>query len=57
MLLFDEKSQCSFGKKNIALKASQYYIKDGPRKTTVDFQKNITEKTELKKEKLKTEKK
>lgn len=44
VLLFDEKSQCSFGKKNIALKASQYYIKDGPRKTTVDFKKNITEK-------------
>jgi uncharacterized heparinase superfamily protein len=44
ILLLNEKSQCSFGKKNVLRSIPQYYIKDGPRKTPINYEKTITEK-------------
>ena len=44
VLLFNEKSQCSFGKKPFSRYYSQYYIKDGPRNTKITYENSITEK-------------
>ena len=44
VLLFNEKSQCSFGKKPFSRNNSYYYIKDGPRHTEVNSENSITEK-------------
>ena len=44
VLLFNEKSQCSFGKKPFSRNNSYYYIKDGPRNTKMNFERSITEK-------------
>ncbi len=44
VLLFNEKSQCSFGKKHFSRNNSHYYIKDGPRNTKVNCERSITEK-------------
>ena len=45
VLLFNEKSQCSFGKKIFSRGNSYYYIKDGPRNTKISCENSITEKT------------
>ncbi len=45
ILLFNERSQCSFGKKYFSGKMPYYYTQDGPKKTTLDCEKSITEKT------------
>ena len=44
VLLLNEKSQCSFGKKPFSRNNSYYYIKDGPRNTKMNFERSITEK-------------
>ena len=44
VLLLNEKSQCSFGKKPFSRNNSYYYIKDGPRNTKINFERSITEK-------------
>ena len=44
VLLFNEKSQCSFGKKSFSRTNSYYYIKDGPRNTKISYENSITEK-------------
>ena len=44
VLLFNEKSQCSFGKKIFSRGNSYYYIKDGPRNTKISCENSITEK-------------
>ena len=44
VLLFNEKSQCSFGKKPFSRNNSYYYLKDGPRNTKLNFENSITEK-------------
>ena len=44
VLLFNEKSQCSFGKKTFSRNGSYYYIKDGPRNTKMNYEHSITEK-------------
>ena len=40
----NEKSQCSFGKRHALRGIPQYYIKDGPRKTSINYEKTITQK-------------
>ncbi len=45
VLLFNEKSQCSFGKKYFSRRAPNYYIKDGPRNTETNYSNSITKKT------------
>ncbi len=44
VLLFNEKSQCSFGKKHFSKSTPYYYIKDGPRNTETNYSNSITEK-------------
>ncbi|MDC3090360.1 heparinase II/III-family protein, partial [Paracoccaceae bacterium] len=44
VLLFNEKSQCSFGKKYFSRSTPHYYIKDGPRNTETNYSNSITEK-------------
>ncbi len=44
VLLFNEKSQCSFGKKPFSRNNSYYYIKDGPKNTKINYENSITEK-------------
>ena len=44
VLLFNEKSQCSFGKKHFSKSTPYYYIKDGPRNTEANYSNSITEK-------------
>ena len=44
VLLLNEKSQCSFGKKPFSRNNSYYYIKDGPRNTKMNCERSITEK-------------
>ncbi len=44
VLLFNEKSQCSFGKKHFSRNNSHYYIKDGPRNTKMNCERSITKK-------------
>ena len=44
LMLFNEKSQCSFGKKYFSGNTPSYYIKDGPRKTEINCVNSITEK-------------
>ncbi len=44
VLLFNEKSQCSFGKTPFS-RNNFYYIKDGPRNTKINCENSITEKT------------
>ncbi|MDC3169457.1 heparinase II/III family protein [Paracoccaceae bacterium] len=44
VLLFNEKSQCSFGKKFFSKGTPYYYMKDGPRDTETNFINSITEK-------------
>ncbi len=44
VLLFNEKSQCSFGKKPFSRNNSYYYITDGPRNTEINCENSITEK-------------
>ena len=44
VLLFNEKSQCSFGKSFFAKSTPYYYIKDGPRNTKTNCINSITEK-------------
>ena len=44
VLLFNEKSQCSFGKKHFSKSTPYYYIKDGPRNTKTNYSNSITEK-------------
>ena len=43
--MFNEKSQCSFGKNIFSRGNSYYYIKDGPRNTKISWENSITEKT------------
>ena len=45
VLLFNEKSQCSFGKKYFSKNTAFYYIKDGPKKTRMHCGNAISEKT------------
>ncbi len=44
VLLFNEKSQCSFGKKSFSRRNSFYYIKDGPKNTQISCENSLTEK-------------
>jgi len=44
VLLFNEKSQCSFGKKSFSRRNSIYYIKDGPKNTKISCENSLTEK-------------
>ena len=44
VLLFNEKSQCSFGKKHFSGSTPFYYVKDGPRNTKTYCSNSITEK-------------
>jgi uncharacterized heparinase superfamily protein len=44
VLLFNEKSQCSFGKKYFSKNAPFYYIKDGPKNTKMNCGNAISEK-------------
>ncbi len=44
VLLFNEKSQCSFGKKYFSRSIPYYYIKDGPRNFETNYSNSITEK-------------
>ena len=44
VLLFNEKSQCSFGKRFFSKSTPYYYIKDGPRNTKINCINSITEK-------------
>ena len=44
VLLFNEKSQCSFGKYIFSRGNSYYYIKDGPRNTKISCENSLTEK-------------
>jgi uncharacterized heparinase superfamily protein len=44
VLLFNEKSQCTFGKKSFSRRNSYYYIKDGPRNTKFSCENSLTEK-------------
>ena len=45
VLLLNEKSQCSFGKKPFSRNNSYYYISDGPKDIKVNYESSITEKT------------
>ncbi len=45
VMLLNEKSQCSFGKKPFSRNNSYYYIADGPRDIKVNCESSITEKT------------
>ena len=44
VLLLNEKSQCSFGKKPFSRNNSYYYVMDGPRNTKLNCENSITEK-------------
>ena len=44
VLLLNEKSQCSFGKKPFSRNNSYYYATDGPANTKLNFENSITEK-------------
>ena len=44
VLLFNEKSQCSFGKKYFSKNTPFYYIKDGPKNTSMNCGNSISEK-------------
>jgi len=44
VLLLNERSQCSFGKKYFSRSAPYYYLKDGPRNTETKNSNSITEK-------------
>ena len=44
LLLFNGKSQCSFGKKHFSRNTPFYYIKDGPRNVKINSCNSITEK-------------
>mgnify|MGYP001162802769 FL=1 len=44
VLLLNEKSQCSFGKKPFSRNNSYYYVMDGPRNTKLSCENSITEK-------------
>ena len=44
VLLLNEKSQCSFGKKPFSRNNSYYYVMDGPRNTKLRCENSITEK-------------
>ena len=44
LLLFNGKSQCSFGKKHFSRNTPFYYIKDGPRDVKINSCNSITEK-------------
>ena len=45
VLLFNEKSQCSFGKKYFSKNTPFYYIKDGPKNTKMNCGNSISKKT------------